>query len=268
MDNLTDNEIKKISHALIAARQSATTLTAFPGDPPRLLTDAYAIQDHSISHWPDRLTGWKVGRIIGPDIDRFQADRLLGPIFEAVTVYQPSGTVEVGIYDGGFGAVEGECVLILGQDAPSNKVQYTTDEARALVGSAHVGIEIASSPFAGINDHGPLVTISDFGNNNGLIIGEALMPEQGDFQDWGFITEINGVEVGRARSSSIPGGPLESFRHALENAAQRGMPLKKGCAITTGAITGIHEISAGQTAQIMAEGLAPLAVHVNLMPIA
>ncbi len=34
-----------------------------------------------------------------------------------------------------------------------------------------IGIEIASSPLQNINDYGPAVVASDFGNNAGLLLG-------------------------------------------------------------------------------------------------
>ena len=37
-----------------------------------------------------------------------------------------------------------------------------------------IGIEIASSPLVNINDYGPAVVASDFGNNAGLLLGAEI----------------------------------------------------------------------------------------------
>jgi len=111
----------------------------------------------------------------------------------------------------------------------------------------HMGVEIASSPFPDINNMGPLVTISDFGNNNGLIIGDKLPGwAKSKLEDWSVETIIDGKSFGTA----TPPGPMLSFRFVLENTARRGMPLKKGMAITTGAITGVHQAYSGQTSTV------------------
>ncbi|HBF91838.1 MAG TPA: 2-keto-4-pentenoate hydratase, partial [Hyphomonas atlantica] len=71
---------------------------------------------------------------------------------------------------------------------------------------------------------------------------------------WPFETLIDGQTVGTGDASGIPGGPIESFRFMLENSARRGMPLKKGMAITTGAVTGVHAAHVGQKAVIKTHG--------------
>ena len=38
----------------------------------------------------------------------------------------------------------------------------------------YIGIEIASSPLQNINDYGPAVVASDFGNNAGLLLGAEI----------------------------------------------------------------------------------------------
>ncbi len=43
-----------------------------------------------------------------------------------------------------------------------------------LVSGLHVGIEAAGSPLAAINELGPTVVVSDFGNNAGLLLGPAI----------------------------------------------------------------------------------------------
>ena len=242
---------ENIAKKFVEARLSAGSLSEYPGEAPLTLSDAYAIQDEAITLWPDAVAGWKVGRINGADVERFGTDRLAGPVFNKLIRHQTASEMDSPVFAEGFAAVEGECVIIVAEDADPSKTGYSTQEAIALVGSVHTGVEIASSPFSGINDHGPLVTISDFGNNYGLIIGDELPDwDTLEFGRWPFETLIDGQTVGTGDASGIPGGPIESFRFMLENSARRGMPLKKGMAITTGAVTGVHAAHVGQKAVI------------------
>jgi 2-keto-4-pentenoate hydratase len=245
--------------AFVEARLAGRSLPAYPGALPTSLAEAYHIQTQAISIWPDRLAGWKVGRINAPFDVTYGTDRLAGPIFSR----QMTRTSETGgnafLFSGGFGAIEGEIVIEVSEDAPADKTTWTLREALEIAENARLGVEIASSPFAGINDHGPLVTISDFGNNNGLILG-AEIPSWRDANPsgWRLRTLIDGVEAGAADASVIPGGPLESFRAVLEICARQGHPLRRGMQITTGAVTGVHPIRAGQAARIEMAGLPPI----------
>src|SRR3546814_1847543 len=67
----------------------------------------------------------------------------------------------------------------VGTPPPADQKRFTTEEATAHIDMVHLGIEIASSPLPTINDLGPTVTISDFGNNNGLVIGPAIADWRG-----------------------------------------------------------------------------------------
>ena len=58
-------------------------------------------------------------------------------------------------------------------------------EAADLIGAVHAGIEVASSPLGRINELGPIAVISDFGNNNGLVIGPEIAGwRTSGFEDW------------------------------------------------------------------------------------
>ncbi len=240
-------DMSAIARAFTDARRAARATPVYPGAAPATLADAYAIQDQAIGLWPDRIAGWKLGRIPTTQADRFGAGRLAGPIF-ARNVWAASATpVRFGIIAGGFAAVEAEYVLELGEDAP-DRDNWTADEAARLVGAAHVGVEIAGSPFAGINDHGPAVTASDFGNNTGLIVGAAIADWRDRLADLSCEMRIEGRVVGSGGTASIPGGPFESLAFLLNVLHVRGRRLTAGQLISTGAATGVHVIDEGQAA--------------------
>lgn len=264
----TDNKpgLHEIARTFVSARLAGNPLKVYPGALPSSLEDAYRIQDAAIDLWPEDITGWKVGRITGQHEALYSVDRLAGPIFKraAVAAHEP---VSASIFQGGFAAVEGEVVIILAEDAAPAKTDWSEDEAREMIGAIYAGAEIASSPFSGINEHGPLVTISDFGNNNGLILGDEIPDwRRFDFQDWRCETFIDGISAGNESPAAIPGGPIESLRFLLALCTRRGLPLKKGMAVSTGAITGVHEVKAGQSAVIAFKGVAP--IQCNFTPFA
>lgn len=241
-----------IASTFVTARQDARALDGFPGAVPGDLVTSYAIQDRAIDIWPDRVVGWKVGGLNAEQAARFGTSRVVGPIF-ARDVWETGGSepIPFPVFIGGFAAVEAEVVLQLGRDAPADRTDWTIEDAAALVGGARIGVETAGSPLATINELGPTVIASDFGNNNGLILG-AEIPDWSSALADGFECEtvINGEVVGAARLAVPPEGPLDSLRVLLAVNASRGRPLRAGDLVSTGAVTGVHDIEAGQSAVV------------------
>ena len=236
-----------VAETFVKARRAAVALGAYPGVPPSDFEGAYACQDAAIGLWDDEIAGWKIGRT-GADFEaQFGSGRLAGPIFSRAVWRAGPHPIEFPVFVGGFAAVEAEFVYVVGRDAPADKLVWDLDEARAMIGETRIGVETAGSPLATINALGPAVVVCDFGNNAGLIVGPAV-PEA----DETLVCEtfIEGVSCGRGRAADMPGGPLESLRFLLQNTARRGRPLKAGQFVTTGAITGIHDIRPGETARI------------------
>lgn len=242
--------------AFVAARRAGQRLDAYPGAKPTDLAAAYAIQDEAIGLWNEPIGGWKVGRINSPWVDLLGGgDRLVGPIFETQICTAAGDLAAMPVFAGGFAAVEGEFVVILGEDAPAHKSEWSEPEMRELIGAVHMGVEVASSPYSLINDDGPLVTISDFGNNAGLLLGGEYPNWRAfAFEQWRVEARIDGALVGSGAAHELPGGLFASFGAALSICAARGLPLRKGMAISTGAISGVHEARIGQIAEIAFAG--------------
>ena len=244
----TGAKASSIAEAFVSARRDARALGHYPGSEPADLATALAIQDAAIPQFGDRITGWKVGRINPPWLEKLGTNRLPGPIFASQTQEAPAnGTATGRIFAGGFGAAEAEFIFRIGSAPKAGTTQVSLVDAADLVDAVFVGIEIASSPFPGINALGPLVTISDFGNNNGLILGAQITDwSAASLDDWPVEARIDGQIVGTGKASAFDDGPLGSVQFLIQNLIDRGLPVQPGLLISTGAITGVHEIAAGQ----------------------
>lgn len=243
---MTPSIHKQIAQAFVTARRRATALPVYPGAVPRTLDDAYAIQGVAMDLADAPVGGWKVGRILPPLSEHYGTDRLAGPIFTP-TIKRIEGDAEGLIFTGGFGAAEAEYLFRIGKMQVPGKARYSLAEAADHIDAVHIGLEIASSPLGAINDLGPAVTISDFGNNNGLLIGAAVADWRSlDFAHQQVTLTIDGVVAGMGRAAAFPDGPIGSVRFLLENLAARGLMLQAGDWISTGAVTGVHQIMAGQ----------------------
>ncbi len=261
-----DGESREIARRLVRARLRAESLPIYPGARPQTMDAGYASQDAAIELWPSTVAGWKVGRIPDEWLARMGEERLVGPIFaDAIQTFDAGTPARFEVIEGGFAAVEAEFVFRLGADAPAHKTTWSEDEAAELVDALMIGIELAGSPMAMINVWGPAVVVSDFGNNAGLVLGPTI-PGWRDQTEDALLCEtfIDDRSVGTGRASSISGGTLAALRFALARCARRGLPLKAGQLVSTGAATGIHDIRAGQRARVEFPGIGT--IHCEAVP--
>jgi len=236
------------ARAFVEARNGGYALPDYPGTPPATLAAAYDVQDRALALVAagagGRVAGWKVGKI-APPVDG--ADRLAGPIFAAAVVEAADGDVPaMPVFGDGFAAAEAEWLLRIGTAPEPGRTRWTNRQARDLIDAVCVGIEVASSPYPGINDGGPAVTVSDFGNNNGLVVGASLPDwRTAGIEDWRVTLEIDGAVAGDAKAADMLDGPFGAARFLFEHAAERGLTLEPGQWISSGAVTGVHPVRPG-----------------------
>lgn len=250
----------RIAQRFVAARINATSLGEYPGQIPPDLASGYEVQESAIALWPDEIVGWKIGRIPPSFEQKLGQARLAGPIF-AKSVQHASGeeVVQLAVIENGFSAVEAEFIFEIGANAPPAQLRWSANDAAAIVKRMLVGVELAGSPLATINALGPTVVVSDFGNNAELVLG----PEVANWRDRDMTelqaeTFIDEKSVGTGNAAGVFGGPLGALQFVAELCAKRGRPLKAGMLVSTGAATGIHDIVAGQQAQIAFKGIGTI----------
>lgn len=239
-----DSEVRDIASAFVAARRSGTAISQFPGRTPHDLAAAYAIQDCAISLWEREIGGWKVGRINPPRDSLLGADRLVGPAFRDTILFASGQPCVFPVFHDGFAAAEAEFMLRL---APREGPLPTTSEAAMnWIDEVRIGIEIASSPYPRINADGPCVTIADHGNNAGLLLGPVVPRAM-----WGHLDEVEVTlcvddhQVGIATTATMLDGPFGAARFLIANLASRSIAVQPGWWVSSGAITGVHEVLPG-----------------------
>jgi 2-keto-4-pentenoate hydratase len=240
---MAEFSMQSVSAAFVGARRDDTVLAEFPGVLPENLEAAYRIQDAAIALTGRAVGGWKVGRIAPHLVDIFGAERLGGPIFANQIHYAKADQLATMPVLSGFAAVEAEILLKVGK---TPKTDLTMETAPSYVSEVRLGIEIASSPFLGINDHGPAVTASDFGNNFGLVIGPVIDGwHEMDWLNAPTQLEIDGQLQGEGVLANMLDGPFGSLVFLNNMLLRRGLSLNEGDWVSTGAITGVHKTTAG-----------------------
>lgn len=260
---MESHAIERIAQAFVGARTEWKALPDYPGDRPQDLASAYRVQDHALRLWNRAVGGWKVGKIPPPRDAVLGANRLVGPILADTIFEQVGSPTPMPVFVGGFAAAEAEFALRIrvleGAELP------TTDaETYDWVEEIRIAIEIASSPYKGINDDGPCVTVSDHGNNAGLVLGAVLPRDKWDgINDIVVETFIDGDNVGKATTASMLDGPFGAVRFLLANLKERGLMAQASGWVSSGAVTGVHDVSAGQSVEARFEGVGSLSTLIT-----
>lgn len=253
-----------IAKAFVDARRAGVSLPDYPGNPPVDLAQAYAIQDAALALWDAPLGGWKVGRVNPPLDEQLGANRLAGPVMAANVVEADGAGTSMAVFAGGFAAGEAEFMLRLAPRGSLAPAPFDDEAVLALIDDVRIGIEIAASPYPGINSDGPCVTISDHGNNAGLVLGTQVPKARwSKLQDIEIEAFVDGHPVGAASARTMLDGPLGAVRFLLANLAERGIVPEPGWWISTGAVTGVHPLNPGQTFSATFDGLGQIACRVE-----
>ena len=245
-------EDEALSKRLVDARLNASILDEFPGPLPTSIEQAYSVQAATIAHWPDDVVGWKVARLPVDDRVRFARERLAGPVYRSTVSTVANGAETVAsIYDGGFAAIEAEVILQLGQTISAATSHDAGADLGSLVAKAFCGAEIASSPMPFVVELGAMSIISDMGTNAGVIVG----PEIEDFaalddKALAVSVSIDGNEVGRADPGPVTGTPFDALRFLIDHCVANGIELAEGTLISTGMITGVHDVTVGSKSRV------------------
>jgi len=252
-----------VARAFVMARREGRHLARYPGSAPADLASAYRIQDEALRLDGRAIVGWKVGRIPDAEVARLGANRLAGPILAGTVLFNAPGfEAAMPAFAGGFIAVESEFMLRL-RVPPHGAPPPDDESAKDWIDDVRIGVELASSPYPGINDDGACVTISDFGNNAGVLLGPSITDWR--IRNLGQITvttEIDGREAGCATAASMLDGPYGAVRFLLDHLRWRGIAPQSGWWISSGAITGVHAARIGDRAAVTFAGVGSISCRI------
>lgn len=248
---LVTTDAQKIALAFVTARRDGASLAVYPGKMPTTMEAAYDIQDAAMMLDGRPVAGWKLGRIAPDWQASMGADRFVGPVFAENIMMLGDEAAVMSVFPQGFGAVEAEFMLRLGEVGDLNNRDYDKDSVQAVIDDVRVGVEIAGSPFPDIGRHGPAVTASDFGNHKALLLGPRVPDwRNADLLNMAVESWIDGERVGASTAGQMLDGPFGAAAFLLRWLREHGRTVRAGTWISSGAITGVHPIKAGQRAEV------------------
>lgn len=225
-----------IAEMLIGARQDRRPLEIPPDAlQPGTVAEAYAIQDLIV----ERLGGhsaWKVGPA-GSAGDEPRCAALLSRDFSM----SPSDLSAAPFVSRPL--VEAEIAVRFSRDIPLGDTPIDADAVIGAIGSVHCALEVLSPRFRDRRAMPALLSLADLQNNAGVVLGSGLENWRSlEFADVAFELNFDGRETLRG-----PGGPstaevIEMLVWLANHAAGRGLAIRAGHVVITGARTPATEL--------------------------
>lgn len=235
------DDLSSAAQVLMALTRCGGRLARLSGSRPETLEEAYAVQD-AITANLGPVGGWKVSPM------RPGSEPRCSPLPSSF-FHEAPATVP--------GAVLAECLaeveiaVRLGRDLPAPDGIPAAAAVADAIASVHAAVELLSSRFDATADAPDLHRLADLQNCAGVVVGAGL-------RDWTAL-EFDALPLGLLLDGSgHAGGPVQpttertlaAIGWLAHHAQRRGLPLRAGHVIITGARLG--PIAVGSSARIVA----------------
>lgn len=246
---MTPNDQTARAAALLSQAEHGEPLAHLPPDlAPSDESEAYAIQEAVLGS--DAIAGWKVAAIQVPrplTYAMISQTRLLG-VQIPPHVMRPE--------------IEVEIALRIARDLPPRAKPYDEAEVNAALGSAHAAIEVISSRFIDRKAVNPLSALADALSCSGMAIGSGTPDWRGlDFT--ALALSLDGAQpLAKASGNATVAQTLTALTALANHAARRGLGLKAGQFVITGARIGPLPVAMGQDLTAIVQGIGQVTLRV------
>lgn len=236
-----------LTDLLLAHRANRTLIDTLPAalEPVDAQT-AYQVQTETV-HALGPVGAWKVQPY--PE----QGEPFTAPILSN-TVFQDG--VELSREDFAGLAIEGEIAVKFNRALDGKPGGYTVDDVRDAIGSLHIAIEVLGSRFIDRTSVPALVGIADLQSNGAVVVGPAMSANTWpELAEQALRLTVDGVEIASTAGNGSTLNTLTSLAWLANHAATRGLPIKAGDVIITGARLGPLPLD-GKHVEISGDGFA------------
>jgi len=257
-----DPEFTKIAKVLDEALLKAEALERFTKERPDLsIDDAYSIQDLVVNfriRRGERVTGWKMGLTSKAKMRQMGImDPIYGMLTDGMAVLD-SGVVSLRgrIHP----KIEPEVAFLIGKDlegpvSPAQVLQAVSGVCAAL--------EVVDSRYRNYEFQLPDM-VADNTSASGYVLGNFLRrTDRLDLGNLGMVMEVNGVPVQFGSTAAILGHPARAVAELVGMLAKRGLVLKAGSVVLSGAATAAVPIKAGDRVKLLVHHLGATEVRVD-----
>jgi 2-keto-4-pentenoate hydratase len=235
-----------LTDLLLAHRASSTPIESLPAElAPVDAAAAYFVQNEVASALGP-VGAWKVQPM--PET----GEPFASPILRDV-VFTDGANLKAADFHGV--AIEVEVAMTIARDLPQPTQPYAASDLRSAIASVHVALEIVASRFRDRKAVPFLASIADFQSNGAIVVGPAIAAENPpEFARQSMTLQLDGEASLSATGGASTANIFSSLAWLANHAAARGLPLKQGDIVITGARIGPVAFS-GHRAFADAEGL-------------
>jgi 2-oxo-3-hexenedioate decarboxylase/2-keto-4-pentenoate hydratase len=239
----------EVVSALAEGRTSGGKMKAYPGDTPKDMAEAFAIQTAVREKTGWTHAGWKMGCTSKRVQEALGTDRPFpGPVYRE-RLFRSGVHLETRPEN--FRTTEPEVAFTMARDLPKRDRPYTADEVMAAVKSVHAAIEIVNPRLPKGFEDSILWYVADGGLNDSLIINDGIPPlPREKYAGLTCRVSVNGVQTCTGEGHLAAGGADLALTWLANDLIEKGQHLKAGEVITTGLITPIFFGKIGDVVEV------------------
>ncbi|HEX6610465.1 MAG TPA: hydratase [Hyphomicrobiaceae bacterium] len=234
-----------LADRLAQARREARQIETLPGDlVPQTIDEAYAVNGQVADRLGWEPLGWKIAGTTEEVRKKLNLDApIYGRTFRRFACWSPAQLRRDDLLDP---LVECEFFVTLAKDLPPRRESWGMTDIIDAIASVHAGIEVAECRFPSAALP-PLPAILADGSASGRYVFGSEMPEWREGLAAVPVTlEVDGVERRRGTGADVMGDPLRPLLWLAEERRRWGDGLRAGETVSTGSMTGMLPIRAGQ----------------------
>jgi len=234
----------ELARALAEARTRGLKLADYPGPAPADSAAAFALQCEAARLTGWRQTGWKIGCTSQMAQKMLRTDSPFpGPVYAERTIAD-GGTVAFA--DQALRLVEPEIAFTMGHDLPPCGRERPVEEVIEATACVHLSLELVNRRLPGGLEDGNTWNIADGGCNDAFVLGPAnpVLPA-GRYAGLELTVTKNGEVASTGIGANALGGPDIALAWLANHLNAHGLMLKAGDVVTTGVVTGLIYVEAG-----------------------
>lgn len=234
---MQDLAARRAAEALLAAHKANVQFTALgPPDKPATITDAYDIQDRYVALLRDEhgsAVGYKVG-LTSAAMQKFCGiDHPIAGVVLASRVVRSGATVRRADY--GRLGLEFEIAVRIASDVPVSGEPCTAEMVAPHIGGVCAAIELVDDRSADYANLDVLSLVADNSWNAGIVLSE-FSAKWPDLEPALGRAVRDGAAIGEGHGRDILGHPFNSVAWLATQLNSRGVGLKAGQIVMTGAV--------------------------------
>jgi 2-keto-4-pentenoate hydratase len=253
---VTPDNLRQAAALLLEARHTGRWLAALPEEcRPADIAEAYAIQRLVFAKLGPVASAWKVG---AGSPEATPACAAIGNS----TLFGDGAVMPSNMFN--LVGAEAEIAYRLGQDLPPRSKDYSLDEVKAAIESAHPVIEISDTRFIVWASQNRPSHVADQLNHGALAVGAtSTRLADVDPSRQRAILKLNGEVRADAVGGNPAGDPLRLLLWLANSGSQSAGGLSAGSVITTGSLTGITFVNPPVNLEADLPGLGTVRISVE-----